>query len=230
MARTRTLVLLRAEVRGRADIENDPHVTDAEVDRFINQSIAALHEQVVLECQDDYTTSATISTIADQEAYALNAAFYKLISVEVTANDFTRQISKFTWEERARYVNVSNWGGRSQPISYRLVGADTIRFMPKPDAVYTVTVWYVPASVVLAADGDLYDGRDGWEEWVVLDAAIKAKTKSEEDVRDLSQERDRVWARISRAFPTKDQARPDSIVEVVRRSGDRDDFFPRRGW
>ncbi len=216
MARTRTLVQLRAEVRERADIENDPHVSDSEVTRFINQSIAALHDQVTLACQDDYTTSQAISTVNGTEAYALAAAFYKLVSVEVTINGRTRQIGKWTFEERARYLNVTTWGLVSQPVAYRLVGSDSIRFMPIPDGVYSVTVWYIPAATQLALDADTYDGRDGWEEWVVLDAAIKAKTKSEEDVRDLTNERDRVWLRIEKSFPTKDQARPDKIVETVR--------------
>lgn len=220
MARTRTLLELRGEVRARADIEGDPHVTDTEIDRFINQSAAALHEQVVLASEDDYTEALPFSTAAATESYSLGTKFYKLISVEVTINGVTRQIPRWTFEERARYQNVATWGLASQPIAYRLVGADKIFFSPTPDGIYAVTCWIVKAFADLTVDASTYDGRDGWEEWVVLDAAIKCKTKSEEDVRDLQRERAEVWARITKAFGTKDQARPDSVVEVIGRGYD----------
>lgn len=215
MARTRTLAELRAEVRGRADIENDPHVTDAEITRYVNQSIAALHGLLVQASEDDFTATQTITTVAGTSGYALGATFYKLISVEATINGFIRQLDRWTWAEHAVYRNASTWSLVSQPISYRLVGADAIEFRPTPDGVYTVVVYFAPAAVQLAADGDTYDGRDGWEEWVVLDSAIKAKTKSEESVTDLVRERAEVMARIMVAFGTKDQARPDRVQEVI---------------
>lgn len=220
MARARTLALLRAEVRARADIENDPHVTDAEVDRFINQSAAALHEMIVLACEDDFTGTQVIPTIAGVATYEFDASFYKLISVELTVNGYTRQIDKWTWAQRALFLNVATWGLASQPISYKIVGRDNIMFAPVPDGVYSVRVWYVPASVDMTDPADTYDGRDGWEEWVVLDAAIKAKTKAEEDVRTLQAEREQVYGRIAKAFGTKDQARPDSVVSTVSSGND----------
>lgn len=231
MARTRTLAELRAEVRARADIENDPHVTDAEVDRFINQSIAALHGLTVQACEGDFISSTTIPTVAGTFQYTLPTAFYKLVSVEVTANGRTRMIDKWTWPERAIYQDTATWNGLTAPLSYRLIGSDAIYFAPTPDGVYSVKVWYVVCAQQLSNDADVFDGRDGWEEWVVLDAAIKAKTKSEESVTDLVRERAEVMARILPQMATKDQARPDSVVEVVGRVGPESyGIWPFRGW
>jgi hypothetical protein len=229
MARTRTLVQLRAEVRERADIENDPHITDPEITRFVNQSIAALHGKLVQLSEDDFTATQTIATVAGVSGYALSVKFYKLISVEITANGNTRRAERWTWAEHARYRSASSsWSLPRQPISYRLVGSDAIELRPAPDGVYDVTVYCALAQEALVADADVYDGRDGWEEWVVLDAAIKCKTKSEESVTDLVRERAEVMARIEAAMGTKDQALPDRVSDVI--SGDPFDLLPVRGW
>lgn len=219
MARTRTLPELRDEVRERADVENDPHVTDTEVDRHINQSIARLHSIAALACEDEYTTSAAIATVAGQEAYTVHASFFKLVSVDAMVGGIVRPMRRWQFSERALYLNVNAWGLPSQPLAYRLVSGDTIRFLPVPDGVYAVTVWYIPASVVLTGSAS-YDGRDGFEEWVVVDAAIKCKLKSEEDVRDLVAERDRLMVDIQASLATKDQALPDRIQDTRGRSSD----------
>jgi hypothetical protein len=217
MARTRTLALLRAEVQARADIENDPHITSAEVDRFINQSIAALHQKAALAGEDEYTTSVAIPTVAGSESYTVASAFFKIVSADALVSGEVRPLRRWTFAERHLFLNATSWSSTSQPLAYRLVGGDTIKLLPVPDGVYTVTVWYIPASTVLAADGDLYDGRDGFEEWVVLDAAIKCKTKSEEDIRELVGERDRVMLDILASLATKDQARPERVQDVAPR-------------
>jgi hypothetical protein len=219
MARTRTLALLRAEVQARADIENDPHITSAEVDRFINQSMAALHQKAALACEDEYTTSVTLTTTAGTEVYSISEKFFKLVSVDALVNGQLRPMRRWNFAERHAYLNDASWGSISQPLAYRTMGGDLIHFLPKPDGVYSVTVWYIATSVILTADADLYDGRDGFEEWVVLDAAIKCKTKSEEDIRELAGERDRVMLDIMASLATKDQGRPDRVVDVVGRGG-----------
>src|SRR6188768_974681 len=143
MARLRTLAELRAEVRERADIEGDPHITDAEVNRFVNQSIARLHNLAAIAGEDEFTLSIAIPTVAGTEAYAITGAFYKLVSVDVSVNGQLRPMRRWNFSERALYLNDASWGSISQPLAYRLIEGERISFLPKPDGVYTVTVWYI---------------------------------------------------------------------------------------
>jgi hypothetical protein len=56
---------------------------------------------------------------------------------------------------------------------------------------------------------------DGWEEWVVIDSAIKCRVKSDEGIRDLQTEREKVEARIRDQMRSPDLDRPSSIRDTV---------------
>lgn len=219
--RTRTLAQMRDEVRQRADIENDPHVSDPEINRYLNQSAAALHALLVDMDEGEFVTSTTISTVANTEGYDLSTTnIYKLIHVEALVSGFYRSLSRWTFEERTLYRNASTWGWAQIPIAYRFIhdsvtGIPRIVFAPAPNGVYQVTIYFVTGFTDLVVDSDAYDGRDGWEEWVVLDAAIKCNTKSESTgAADLSAERDRVFDRIRVQMATPDLDRPARIRDV----------------
>lgn len=221
MARTVRLDALRDRVRQRADVETALHVTDAEVTSYINESIAALHSMIVEAGEDDFLTSADISTVAGTETYSLTtpaATFYKVEHVEVQIDGIWTPLERWQFSERHLYENSSNggWGWQAGKIAYRIVGRDNLRILPAPDGVYTVRLWYHAASVLLSADSDTYDGRDGWEEWVVLDAAIKIGVKEESDVGALVGEREKVELRIKPQARTKDRARPARVGDVGR--------------
>lgn len=224
--RTTTLANLRAEVRQRADIENDPHITDAEVNRFVNQSGAALHAMCVDYDEGYFLTSNTITTISGTDAYVLsNTAevgfpnFYKLLHVEVQINGIWRVLDRWTFERRTLYLNATSWGAQQVPLSYRLSFDNSTKlprltFSPIPDGAYTVTVYYVPAFPDMTGDTDVFDGADGWEEWVVLDAAIKCLLKEESDTSALVYERDQVWKRIQAQMANRDLDHPSKVRDV----------------
>ncbi len=216
MARTSTLLQLRADVRSKSDTEGDPHVTDAEIDRAINQSAARLFAEIVQHGEDDYVASHTFSTVAGTEKYALPAAFYKLVGAMVTiGNGEVRDMNRWTWNERALYLSThASWLSQAQPLAYRLVGSDLIWLLPTPDGVYSVTLHYVAAPAPMVLTTDTFDGRAGWEEWIALDAAIKIKLKSEEDVSALMQLRTAEMASIAPQAATKDAAKPDRVQDV----------------
>lgn len=217
MARTRTLTLLRDEVRQRADIESATTAfPDSELTRYINQSIARLHRKIHRVQPDMLVTSTTITTAASTESYALPATFYALVgSPEVNlGGPGPSTLHRWQWADRASYLYEGGWA-YGRPVAYRLVGADTISFLPIPNAVYSVKVFYVPAPTDLSADGDTFDGRSGWEEWVVLDAAIKVATKEERDITDLRAERDDAWAEIAADLPQQDRGAPSRVADVT---------------
>lgn|SRR6478609_994120 len=236
MARVRTLLQLRTEVRQRADMEGDSHVTDAEITRFVNQSCARLHAMMVDYDEAYFMCRATLTTVAGTALYAVSkidgveTGFYKLLHVAANINGWQRSLDRWTPEKRTLYENASTWGVQALPVSYRLsiqsnnasAGGVGLFFSPTPDGAYVITVDYVPSFVDLVADGDNYWSGDGWEEWVVLDAAIKCLTKEESSTTDLVNERDRVLLDIQAQMRTPDLDHPGTVRDTENAGYGRD--------
>lgn len=224
MARTRTLSELREEVRQRVDVENaTTWLPNTELTRLINQSIARLHRKIAREFPDLLTMNGTITTVAGQEIYTLGVSpsdFYKLVGppeVDLGGPGPVPMV-RWTFAERTSYLYTGGWTS-DRPIAYRLYGRDEVSFLPVPDAAHDITVHYIPAPTDLSADADTYDGRAGFEEWVVCDAAIKVAIKEEGDTTELRAERDEHWLEITRDLVTTDQASPPRVQDVAGDGG-----------
>ena len=218
MARSRTLTELIAEVRQRADIEGSTHITDAEITRMLNQSIARLYGEISQRCEGDYATKVTITTASAVEAYALPNDFWRLSSIPPIGNLSGRQTTMRRWSTHDRGLlldPVRSWSS-ARPVYYRLIASDQISFLPIPDGVYSVDVWYIPASPILVAAGDKFDGRNGWEEFVIIDAVIKCITKEEGDASVFAQEREMLRREINEQAASKDLADTERVQDVER--------------
>lgn len=66
---------------------------------------------------------------------------------------------------------------------------------------------------------DSLDGRNGWEEWVVIDAAIKLLAKEESDTSQLEREAARVWSRVTTALQNRDAGQAKRITDVSYNTG-----------
>jgi hypothetical protein len=220
MARTRTLLELRDEVRQRADMENSELIADAELTRYINQSIARLHGKIAQAGEGDFEAQDNIPTTVGGFQFALNADFWRLAAVPpyLSIGGKAHFLRRFTPAERPHLLTATDgadpWSDAGGQLYYRLVDDDTIEFLPPATRVTTVTVTYVRAAPALAADADTYDGRNGWDEWVVLDAAVKCLMKEESDVRALIAERDALWEEIKPQAAAKDLVEPDRVRDV----------------
>src|SRR5574340_635695 len=80
-----TLDILRADVRQRTDTENDPHISDAELNRWLNSGYAELYDKLITMWGEDFfaAVSANITTVSGQELYPLPADHYKNLLAEV---------------------------------------------------------------------------------------------------------------------------------------------------
>lgn len=225
MARTRTLAQLRAEVRDRADIENSLHITDTQIDRYVNQSGAALHAMMVETAEDWFvtqegTTAPAPTAGAGENAteIACQATFYKVLAVEAKIGGRKTRLQRFQWQDHALLTDdasVTSVG----PFFYRVVGSNYIITPPLPTGT-SVRVYYIPAFTDLSVDASTLDGVNGWEEWVVLDAAIKCMLKEESDPAGLMAERNALLERIKQQMKTRDVGRPDKVQDVVGRDWD----------
>jgi hypothetical protein len=75
-----------------------------------------------------------------------------------------------------------------------------------------------------------FDGRAGWEEWVVVDAASKLLAKEESDTSQLDREAARIWARIMKNMSNRDAGQSKRVTDVAYNTGawPYSSGFPRR--
>jgi hypothetical protein len=223
MARTRTLAQLRTEVEQRADIptssSSGTRFLDTEINRYINQSIRRFVGFLIGNYSESYfRASSTISVSSGTRSYSLPSDFYQLISFVVTI-DGTRVHLERTPNE-LQDIDTDNYGWTQGYPTYRVLSS-TVVFDPTPRASYTVTVNYHSllfcfnsggtAITDLSSDTDYLDGFNGWEEWVINDAAIKCKLKDEEPIVELQAVNDRIEQEIRRASANRDAGRPPRV-------------------
>jgi hypothetical protein len=107
------------------------------------------------------------------------------------------------------------------PSCWNILGS-TIEILPPSVAGASYVVWYVPACPVLVNDTDTIDALwltvNGWQEYVVLDAAAKALIKEEslDTASLLLQAKKELRARILSEAKPRDISQPQAIVDMQR--------------
>lgn len=224
MPQTRTLLEMRTEARQRAEMENSTFVTDAELTRYINTAANKLYGKLVAARGDAYyATTATTVTVAGTATVALPSAFYKLLLPQVTVSGVPRTLRRLDLEMVEAYGTTTGVPERAMVMGSNLL------LRPIPDAVYTITFWYLPYLTQLSADGDTFDGIAGWENYVVLSAAISCLNKEESDTSGLMTELALIETEIQALSGERDHAAPSTIRDVSPLPWTSPDPW-RRGW
>lgn len=211
-----TLSSLRTRVRDRADMKNSNFVEDSELNQYINSSYQELYDILVSSFEDYYTLPVVPFTIASgSNYYDLPSDFYKLRGVDSSldgSNFYTMQ--PFDFANRNNFTQglgvLTNGNYRKQ---YRVVGS-RLYFTPEDDASGDYRMWYIPSTTVLSADSSTLDGINGWEEYIVVDAARKCLAKEESDTRMLIAEKEALRQRIINMAARRDAGMPKSITDI----------------
>jgi len=215
MARTVTLAQLVTRARERADLVNSGFITTgagAEDDTYVQESAAALHAILVDADPDRYTTSVALtSTDTAFIAWDLPANFYKARGVTYRVGGWTYTLHKATFDQFVADSNITVT--RTWPPRYIMLG-NQVRFAPALTATPAPTLWYITAQQPLAAGGLTFDGADGWDEWIVLDVAIKMLLKEESDTRPLEAAKAQVEARIIGQSADRDAGEPYKMTDT----------------
>ncbi len=184
-----TLASVRTRIRQRTDQEysDSEFVTDAELAQLINTSFNELYGLLVRHSLQRAESVQTV-TATGAGSYALNSDFFALLGVfRVEGN------SKIRLPRHDHRVRPST-GTVGPATTHRLVGMTCV-FNPTPTSG-TYEIVYVPVPATVEDDDDILDGVLGWEEYIVVDVAIRVLMKEESDVSDLQRERDRLYTRI----------------------------------
>jgi hypothetical protein len=212
-----TLLNMRERVRARADMKNSSFVEDDELTQYINSSYQELYDLLVASFEDYYTATPLSINITSGNSFDLPVDFYKLRGVDGKLdnnNFFTLQPFNFA----ERNINRQGVGIINSNIwytQYRIVG-NKILITPEDNATGNYRLWYIPRCPILVSDIDTLDGINGWEEYVVVDAARKCLAKEESDTSGLVQDKEMLRKRIEAMAARRDAGMPKTITDVFR--------------
>lgn len=225
-----TLSELKTRVRRRADMERSQFVSEAELTEYISSSYKELYDLLVATFEDYYTLDPVEFTLTQgQYTYDLPSDFYKLRGVDgkLHASSSTtdyQTLYPFNFNERNRRnreFNRALFGIVS--LTYRIVN-NKLYIYPQEAAAGQYRIWYVQRASDLVNDTDTVDGVNGWEEYIVIDAAIKMLGKEESDTTVLKDEKERIKQRIIDMAAERDAGSSERITDVTRSLYYPDDF------
>jgi len=221
MADTITLATLKTRARERADMENSEFVSDTELVSYINSSYSALYDLLVSRFEQYYTLKSEFTVAQGSNTQALPADFYKLEAVDFKIGSDWTTVTKWNLMDRNRRRQLLRLDYRNiNPRQYRVVG-NNIEFLPEDSADGDYRIWYTPRLTRLSADTDTIDAVNGWEEYIVVDAAIKMLNKEESDVSALLIEKRELEERIEAMAENRD-GEPEIITDLMPRAWDND--------
>lgn len=224
---------IRLAAQQRADMVNNEFVTKQEWNSYINHSYQELYDLLIAAYGQEYYVATPYQFTTDGRypaTYSLPSNFYKLLGIDLgisASNNAWLTLRAFPFAERNRYIYgntpVSFLGVLS--IKYRLFGKnaagnpDRVLFVPTPASNQQLQIWYAPRVSTLLADSDILDGVSGWDEFVIVDAAIKAMQKEESDVTVLMLQKEALIKRIQGMAAIRDVGMPEGVTDVRRLDG-----------
>lgn len=225
MSYTVDLKTLKERTLQRANLEGaDDFITPQELTDLINGSIALWVDEVRgTTWNGTYNRSSyTFSTTNNTQTYDLPSDFLSLISVDVYITPGSPVVTAVAYQEEQRNLFKNNpvmfgWGF-AHPVYYQLQGKK-ISFIPIPLGSYQVQLNYVPTAPTLSAPKDSIDSINGWDEFIVLDAAIKCLIKDGDMEmvpileQRLAQQRERIRAMAAR----RDQQTAEHVHVIANR-------------
>lgn len=214
-----TLGDLKTQLLQRIDRVGSAFFTDAELYSYLSGSYKELYDILIQKFGDDYFFASpyTITTDGTSETYALPADFYKLFGVDVNLNtgmpDAWVTLHPFMKGDRNRYVlkNFQSYYGMTN-LRYRLRG-NYLWFTPVPASGQTLRVLYAPRPSELTLSADTVDGVSGWEEYIIVDTAIKCLAKEESDPSIFMAQKAGLLKRIEEAAENRDVAAPQTVTD-----------------
>jgi hypothetical protein len=200
---TTTLLQLRDRCKYESDNVGQSFVSDTEWNTYIQASYQELYGLIVEAFGNDYFTQSpasgyTWTTDGINQFFALPTDFYKLLGVDlqISAPNYWVSLKPFAFQERNK-LSVTN----------TLI----------PMAGQNLRMFYVPRCPTLAADGDVVDGVNGWEEYIIVDACIKALAKEESDVSVFAARKQGLVQRIQNETEARDAGASGLVADVQGR-------------
>lgn len=221
-----TLTQLTDRAKQASDLVGSAFISSSEWTNLINNGLKELYDIVVSANEDYFTTTATVSITAGNSSASLPATFYKLrgVDYQISSSEYIN-IPLFSFQDRNRPgAFLTSSQGNDPTRRYRII-LDNIHITPADKAEGAYRVWYVPSVTELASGSDTISttlSKFGWDEFIVLYAAIKALTKQEQDTSALERQKAAIEQRIITMSTNRNSDQPERITNVaqITRLGD----------
>lgn len=223
---SQTLQQLRLEVRRRANMENSTFVTDTELTSYINLSYAELYDILVSRFEDYYSKRVQFSLPSGANQYSLPADLYKVrgLDWQLSPNDWAT-VGKWNFEERNRINRSITRTLRGVfDRSYRVMGSELV-VLPESVSAGNYQLWYIPKYTPLVNNTDTTTDILDFDEYIIVDSAIKCLQKEESDVQVLLLQKQALKDRIEAMAANRDTR--SERVSNVRDFNDGDFLLPR---
>jgi len=245
MARTVMLSKLRGLARLYSDQRPKGNSTfipdssgDATLNDLINLALLELYDVLVAaRGAEYYAAEYTRASLSDDTGgnpnagqYTLPADFYELLGppiLEWSSRDHEPVPDYASYGERVLFENSGTWA-RWSPKAYRL-RAGYLTIVPKPTSAVTIRYQYVPTPAVLSADGDTFDGVNGWEKLIALRTAIEMRAIAKLPAAELNALYAKEMERVERLASERDANAPARVQDVYPERTNRI-WWPRGRW
>lgn len=223
-----TLDELKTQARQMADMENDPFIGDDELTQYINKSWAKVYDVMITTYGENYyvfdpLNPFTFVTDGVSEFYPLPSDFYKLLGVDFcltgnspdNPNNFLT-MWPFNMAARNRSTIAPVSGNIVAPTDYRYkIFGDKLWFRPVIMAGCTIRAWYAPTLTPLVNGTDETTMlQPGWDELIIVDAAIKMCIKAEQDTTQLQAYKLEAVTHLQSVATNRDAGAPATVVDV----------------
>lgn len=210
-----TVATLKTQVREAANMENSQFVSDSELLRYIDMSYADLYDILVEAFENYYTLGPIAYSVTSGNVIPYPADFYKLVGLDMNFGGSFYPLKSFEFQERGRWVNANKlaYVGIIN-AAYKLMGSGIVLY-PESSAAGNYRYWYIPRRTILTTDASVVDGVNGWQQYIVVDAAIKCLQKEESDASHLLAEKNSLLERIRSMARKRDASSPRKISDVT---------------
>lgn len=210
-----TLSEIRSKVRDRADIVAETaRYPDSELLVYINDSYRELYGLLLKHSLLREELSQSIT--ADGSAtYNVTAGHFATLAVFKEESQHYRRLSRGSFRDRPHGSTNAITGEAGTYRIAKVSGTKTIELFPRPQSGTYVHV-YVPEVTALSADGDVVDDVLGWDEYIVIDAAIKVLRKENSETSMLENDKFNMMVRIETEAESQDMAESLQVANTRR--------------
>jgi hypothetical protein len=223
-----TIEKLMRRARERADMVHSDFVTDSELRGYLGASLTELYE-ILIHSGLFYFDPGTQTIAADgSETYDLPSDYYATLRVDYkrSANYYT-ELFEFMEQERAMFENSVGGATSGYATYYQILGTK-LALLPAP-AGGEYRHRYIPQPLDIGdasvSDQAEIDGVNGWEEWVIVDAARKMLSKEESSTVSVERDLERLKRRIEDAAAQRAWSSPRRVVSMRERRRNSVDWW-----
>lgn len=205
MARSVTFLQMRTAVATRGAYENSADITTTVLSDYVNEAVAETWDILVGKWEDYYVTRSTINVSANQDGITVPTDFYKLRLLQIVDSSMPSGYRRL----RPHDLDAAHtfWAVSHKHYRYRLEGG-LLYLAPIPAVAETLRLFYIPACPLLVADGDTFDGINGYEQLAVQLALLRCQKRQDQPTQETMAEVQRLTARVRTAADSRDADEP----------------------